>query len=337
MRYAIPVLGDRVAPRSTCAEGVLILALNGGRIAHKEMTARAISNPVDLVSVLRDFQVDTLVCGGNNLETKELLSSFEVSVIDNVACSLAETVDALQHGTLQPGYGLLTTSSLDRTKAKVIAIRPNGVKGEIQNRKSSSPTTPIDCLACRERLCLKRERCHFSLPRKAAVSDEQHQMLESAADISCETERLLCRVAELVYFFLEMKYKRVGIAFCVELLDQTRVLAGVLRRFFEVFAACCKVSDSSVDQQEMGSELDTLGMESAPCNPLGQAEILHNFGSEINVLVGLCIGVDCVFTQASKVPVTTLFVKDRMLANNPIGAMYSDYYLAEIARHKADV
>jgi uncharacterized metal-binding protein len=162
-------------------------------------------------------------------------------------------------------------------------------------------------------------------------------MLESAADISFETERLLCRVAELVYFFLEMQYKRVGIAFCLELLDQTRVLAGVLRRFFEVFAVCCKVGDFIVDQHEIWSEFDTLGLESAPCNPLGQAEILHNFGAEINVLVGLCIGVDCVFTKASKVPVTTLFVKDRMLANNPIGAMYSDYYLAEIARYKGDL
>jgi uncharacterized metal-binding protein len=162
-------------------------------------------------------------------------------------------------------------------------------------------------------------------------------MLESAADINYEPERSLCRVAELVYFFLEMKYKRVGIAFCVELLDQTRVLAGVLRRFFDVLAVCCRVGNSRVDQQGMKSELDGLDLESVRCNPLGQAEILHKFGSEINVIVGLCIGVDCVFTKASKVPVTTLFVKDRMLANNPIGAMYSDYYLAGIARHKSDL
>jgi uncharacterized metal-binding protein len=53
----------------------------------------------------------------------------------------------------------------------------------------------------------------------------------------------------------------------------------------------------------------------------------------LNVLVGLNLGMDCIFTGASEAPVTTLFVKDRMLANNPVGAIYSDYYLTEIARH----
>ena len=53
---------------------------------------------------------------------------------------------------------------------------------------------------------------------------------------------------------------------------------------------------------------------------------------DINVIVGLCVGVDCVFTKASQAPVTTLFVKDKSLANNPIGALYSDYYIKEVTR-----
>ena len=84
------------------------------------------------------------------------------------------------------------------------------------------------------------------------------------------------------------------------------------------------------------SGLGEFGSEPAPCNPLAQAEILNQFDSQLNIIVGLCVGVDCVFTEASRAPVTTLFVKDKMLANNPIGAMYSDYYLAEIARQKAE-
>ena len=68
------------------------------------------------------------------------------------------------------------------------------------------------------------------------------------------------------------------------------------------------------------------------CNPAGQVELLERFGSDINILVGLCMGVDCVFTSRSCVPSTTLFVKDRMLAHNPIGAVYSDYYLKELVK-----
>jgi uncharacterized metal-binding protein len=54
--------------------------------------------------------------------------------------------------------------------------------------------------------------------------------------------------------------------------------------------------------------------------------------TDLNVLVGACMGADCIFSRFSDAPVTTLFVKDRSLANNPIGAVYSDYYLKEAAR-----
>jgi uncharacterized metal-binding protein len=40
--------------------------------------------------------------------------------------------------------------------------------------------------------------------------------------------------------------------------------------------------------------------------------------------------VDCLFAGESRAPVTTIFVKDKSLANNPIGAVYSHYYLKDI-------
>nr|WP_279383610.1 hypothetical protein [Methanobacterium formicicum] len=38
------------------------------------------------------------------------------------------------------------------------------------------------------------------------------------------------------------------------------------------------------------------------------------------------MGHDILFTQNSQAPVTTLVVKDRVLAHNPLGAIYSRYY-----------
>jgi hypothetical protein len=67
------------------------------------------------------------------------------------------------------------------------------------------------------------------------------------------------------------------------------------------------------------------------CNPAAQAAVLNRAGCDLNVIVGLCMGADCIFARLSEAPVTTLFVKDRSLANNPIGAVYSDYYLRESA------
>jgi uncharacterized metal-binding protein len=56
-----------------------------------------------------------------------------------------------------------------------------------------------------------------------------------------------------------------------------------------------------------------------------QAQLLNVAGTELNILCGLCAGHDAVFGMASKAPVTTLIVKDRVLAHNPIGAVYCQY------------
>lgn len=42
--------------------------------------------------------------------------------------------------------------------------------------------------------------------------------------------------------------------------------------------------------------------------------------------IGLCVGHDALFARACNGPVTTLVVKDRVLAHNPISVAYSGYW-----------
>jgi uncharacterized metal-binding protein len=60
---------------------------------------------------------------------------------------------------------------------------------------------------------------------------------------------------------------------------------------------------------------------------VAQARLLAEARTELNVLAGLCLGCDLLFTRRSRAPVTTLFVKDRSLAHNPVGAIYTRYHL----------
>lgn len=60
----------------------------------------------------------------------------------------------------------------------------------------------------------------------------------------------------------------------------------------------------------------------ATCNPIAQAEILNREQTELNYIVGLCMGHDILFTRYSEAPVSTLIVKDRMTGNNPAAALY---------------
>jgi len=40
----------------------------------------------------------------------------------------------------------------------------------------------------------------------------------------------------------------------------------------------------------------------------------------------LCVGHDMIFTKHSEAPVSSLITKDRVLANNPAGVVYSRYW-----------
>ena len=308
MRCGITLLGDRVSPRCTAADGLMVVALQRGRMTSCQTLPMEISSPLDLLAELKRQGIDTLVCGGITRDIRDVLLTAVADIVDNVACSKEEAVAALEQGVLQPGFGL--SSRAGRTTA-----RPSDT-GRLED-------DAIDCLRCADRVCLRGMTCPLDRPAaRPAAPDEVDRVLETALDVALEDERQLCRLAELVYFCLGMGYRRIGVAFCVDLLEPAQILAGVLRRFFEVIPVCCKVGGAP-----QGDTAGSRSRDAVACNPLGLAAVLNERETDLNVIVGLCIGVDGMFTQASRAPVTTLFVKDRSLANNPIAALYSEYYL----------
>jgi len=62
------------------------------------------------------------------------------------------------------------------------------------------------------------------------------------------------------------------------------------------------------------------------CNPVGQALVLNERQTELNVIMGLCLGHDILFQQFSEAPVTTLVVKDRVTCHNPLGPIINGYW-----------
>ena len=71
------------------------------------------------------------------------------------------------------------------------------------------------------------------------------------------------------------------------------------------------------------------------CNPAGQAALLNRVETELNILCGLCVGHDAIFAKESNAPVTTFIAKDRVLAHNPAGAVYSQYLRKTILNENA--
>jgi len=129
-------------------------------------------------------------------------------------------------------------------------------------------------------------------------------------------------------FARRMGFKRFGVVFCEGLRREANAAARVFeRQDFEVVSAVCKVG--GIPKEEIGLRDDEkieIGAEETMCNPLAQAELMNHSETELNVLIGLCVGHDMLFTQHCQAPVTTLIVKDRMLAHNPVISLYSRYH-----------
>ncbi|MCJ7625209.1 MAG: DUF1847 domain-containing protein [Anaerolineaceae bacterium] len=147
----------------------------------------------------------------------------------------------------------------------------------------------------------------------------------------CQTTR----IEDIMDFARRIGAQRLGIVHCIGLMKEAG-LAGeiLLAGGFDVFTVCCKVG--SVNKESVGlldEEKVRPGQYEALCNPLGQAAILEKAGTQLNIVIGLCVGHDSLFFMHSKAPATVLVAKDRVLGHNPVACLYTahSYY-----RHLTD-
>lgn len=183
-----------------------------------------------------------------------------------------------------------------------------------------------DCAGCGKKECYDGKDCYgLADDARGTYSKEEVASMRASGEIEAEHYMKLTRIEELALYAQKMGFTKIGIAFCVGLSDEARVAAEILRKKgLEVHSACCKIC--GIDKGEMGVvKMHGDGVE-AVCNPVGQALCLERCGTDLNVIVGLCMGHDVVFTKRSHAPVSTLIVKDRVLSHNPVGAVYSSYY-----------
>ncbi len=135
------------------------------------------------------------------------------------------------------------------------------------------------------------------------------------------------RVEEIMDFARRMGWTHLGIAHCIGLMDEAEVARQIFRaRGFRVSTVCCKTG--SIDKEEIGlldAEKVHPGEYEVLCNPVGQAALLAEAGTEFNVVIGLCVGHDSMFFMHSQAPVTVLVAKDRVLGHNPVAALYTSH------------
>ena len=158
--------------------------------------------------------------------------------------------------------------------------------------------------------------------------DLVHKAAIASAEVESEFYCRYTRVEETMAFARKMGAKKIGIATCVGLLAETRILAKILRKNgFEVVGVACKMG--SVNKTDIGiPQFCAEATGPVMCNPVLQAMVLNREKTDLNVLMGLCVGHDSLFCRYSEALATTLVVKDRVLGHNPVQAIYQaeSYY-----------
>ena len=159
------------------------------------------------------------------------------------------------------------------------------------------------------------------------AEEENRKAMVAAAEVEYEHYCKYTRVEEIMEFARKIKAGKIGIATCVGLLRESRTLASILRKHgFEVYGAACKAG--AVPKTEVGIPEECCKIGKNMCNPILQAKLLNAAKTDLNVVMGLCVGHDSLFYKYSEALTTTGVTKDRVLGHNPVAALYTaeSYY-----------
>lgn len=120
------------------------------------------------------------------------------------------------------------------------------------------------------------------------------------------------RVQEIIEYAQAASIQIIGIAHCTVFNREAENLREILeQRGFRVAQVNCKYG--RVPFHDL-----VPGYQGTSCNPAGQAKFLAENKTELNIMMGLCLGHDMIFNAKSTAPVTPLIVKDRKLKHNTL-------------------
>lgn len=164
-----------------------------------------------------------------------------------------------------------------------------------------------------------------------AMKEYENPEIQKVAIAAAETESenycKMTRLEETMEFAKKIGAKRIGLAHCVGLLQEANIAARVFRKNgFEVIGIGCKCGEQKKAQIGISEACHNTGINM--CNPILQAKYLNDKKTDLNVLLGLCVGHDSLFYRYSDALVTTLVSKDRVMGHNTVAALYqADKYL----------
>lgn len=190
------------------------------------------------------------------------------------------------------------------------------------------------CAQCKVKQCRDGKDCFskFDDHRQLYLNGQTAGLHQAATAVEGQYYCKETRLGETILFARKLGYRKIGLAFCIGLSEEAGIIEDILSGHFDVVSVCCKVSGINKQDFEL-QQIDPEAHE-VMCNPAGQAQLLNEAGTQLNIICGLCVGHDAIFNKTSKAPVTTLIAKDRVLAHNPAAAVYCQYIRRRFDEHR---
>ena len=199
------------------------------------------------------------------------------------------------------------------------------------------------CASCTARECIKAPSLRGELPAncpmrgeivtKEAVAEyvkpENKDFYANATHTALNAkDKRHPRIAEMVDFCRRNGYHHIGIASCIGSARDADFCARIFRREgFEVETVICCAG--GVNELELGIDIPERFHDGpnycVGCNPVGQAKLLNDAGTDFNIVLGLCVGHDLLFFKYAKAPCSVLTIKDRVFPFNPVAGIYYTY------------
>ena len=203
-----------------------------------------------------------------------------------------------------------------------------------------NPEPLHSCVDCGTQNCKFKDRTYPEFCPTVNLSDEDlqwaleryeegrnHDIMVASAEVEYEGYCQWTRVQEIMEFARKIGAHKIGIANCIGLVNEARTFARILRaNGFQPYSVICKVAGKAKSSIGIPAQCEEIG--AAMCNPILQARLLNQAHTDLNVVIGLCVGHDSLFYRYSDAYVTTLVTKDRVTGNNPVATLYTatSYY-----------
>jgi uncharacterized metal-binding protein len=180
----------------------------------------------------------------------------------------------------------------------------------------------MQCALCKNKECLKGKNCSV-IKSGLEYRGAELKSLQVAAWLEAGPQKKT-KLEEIAIYAKKLGYQKIGIAFCIEYEREAKLVYEVLSKYFEVFSVCCKVcgfekAKFGLRKSEQYDKCESCkGREGSPeasgfeaaCNPIGQALLLNDDRTDLNIMLELKTGYDILFSTHSEAPSIALSLRD---------------------------